>query len=73
MRRLRAHQKRDIVALEQDPPEGLARHLLDAQLLRIIEHQVHVLVKANDPPLDAEIGVLIEPNLDARFLRSREK
>lgn len=65
----RAHEQRDVVAFEQDPSERLACLLFDAQLLRVIKDKIHVLVKANDAPLNPEVGVLIEPDLNACFLR----
>ena len=42
---LRAHQQRDVVTLEQDLSESFPRLLLERELLSIVEHKVHVLVK----------------------------
>ena len=50
---LRAHQQRDVVTLEQDLSESFPRLLLEQELLSIVEHKVHVLVK---PLYKAKVG-----------------
>jgi len=54
---------RDAVALEQNPPDKGACVLLGVQLLGVVEHEVHVLVEANQPALNAQVQVLVEHDL----------
>ena len=60
--------KCDVVALEDDAadlPAGPA--LLEVDFLCLVEHGVHVLVEADDLPLDAQVRVLVEPDLHSRL------
>lgn len=56
----------DIVALQHDPSERLPVLRLLVVLLGLVQHQVHVLVEADDVPLDTQVNVLEQPDLHAR-------
>ena len=54
----------DVVALEDDAADLFAgAALLQVHLLRLVQHSVHVFIEADDLSLDAEVGVLVEPDL----------
>lgn len=57
-----SHQ-RDVIPLQQNPPHADATRLLLRHLLRVVQHQVHVLVEADDSSLDARVRILVHPNL----------
>ena len=63
--RIRRLDERDVVALEHDPADLLPRPLLEVHLGRVVHHQVHELVEADDVALDARVDVLVEPAEDA--------
>lgn len=58
--------QRDIVALQHDPSERLPVLRLLMVLLGIVQHQIHVLIEADDVPLDPQVHVLEQPDLHAR-------
>eukprot|EP00002_Diphylleia_rotans_P003848 TRINITY_DN1272_c0_g1_i1.p1 TRINITY_DN1272_c0_g1~~TRINITY_DN1272_c0_g1_i1.p1 ORF type:complete len:121 (+),score=14.88 TRINITY_DN1272_c0_g1_i1:267-629(+) len=60
-------QQRDVVALQHDATQRLSGLLLERDFLSIIKHEVHVLIETHDDAFDAEISLLIEPNLNADF------
>ena len=52
----------DVVPLEYDPAQGLAGVPLGVHLGRLVQHQVHVLVKSDNLSLDPCVDVLVEPD-----------
>ena len=62
----------DGVALEQDPPDRPAIFARRVDLLRVVEHQVHVLVEAADAPLHDQRRVVEQPDLYSCALRERD-
>ena len=52
----------DVVPLEHDPAQGLAGVPLGVHLGRLVQHQVHVLVKSDNLSLDPCVDVLVEPD-----------
>jgi len=57
--------ERDVVALEHDPSQLLPAVRLHVHLDGVVQHEVHVLVEAHDAAVDAQVHLLVEPDLDA--------
>ena len=54
----------DVVPLQQYSPQRLARLPLRGHLMRVVQHQVHVLVEADDAALYFQVRLVVQPNLD---------
>ena len=52
----------DVVSLQHDPPQSLLCQSLLVTLGRVIQDQVHVLVKPNNLSLNPGVDVLIQPD-----------
>uniref|UniRef100_A0A7S2AD42 Uncharacterized protein n=1 Tax=Alexandrium andersonii TaxID=327968 RepID=A0A7S2AD42_9DINO len=59
------HHQTDVVPLEEDAADRAPRLLLHQHLLRVVHDEVHVLVEAKDPALDAQVRLLVQPHLHA--------
>lgn len=53
----------DVVAFKHDAPQRSSVHRFNVQFLSIIQHQVHVLIEADNVALNSEPHVLVEPHL----------
>eukprot|EP01108_Squamamoeba_japonica_P009127 TRINITY_DN83_c0_g1_i1.p1 TRINITY_DN83_c0_g1~~TRINITY_DN83_c0_g1_i1.p1 ORF type:complete len:115 (+),score=12.59 TRINITY_DN83_c0_g1_i1:35-379(+) len=65
-RRCCVTQHSDVIALEQNTADrrtSIARHFLG-----VFEHEVHVLVKADNLAFNFQLGVFDQPHLNTRFL-----
>ena len=58
----------DVIALQKDAADFLARVLLEENLFGIVQHEIHVLVEADDVTFDACRRLLVEPDLNARSI-----
>lgn len=63
-----ARDERDVVALQQEPPQVLPRAVLRRHLHRVVHHHIHELVKAPDAALDAQVRLLEQPDGHERLL-----
>ena len=52
----------DVVPLEHDPAQRLAGIPLGVHLRGLVQHEVHVLVKTDNLPLNPCVNVLVEPD-----------
>mmetsp|Transcript_74175 Transcript_74175/g.141259 ORF Transcript_74175/g.141259 Transcript_74175/m.141259 type:complete len:134 (+) Transcript_74175:102-503(+) len=60
----RVHHEADVVTFQKDAANGTACPLLHLDLLSIVHNEIHVLVETQDPALDPQICLFMEPNLD---------
>lgn len=58
--------KRDVVPFHHDASQMLPGVQFGVVLLGFVQHEVHVLIEADDVPFDAEVYVLVQPHLDPR-------
>ena len=56
-------QHRDVVTLEQYPPDSFPCPLFLLDLVCVIHDNVHVLIKPDNVALDAGVNVLVQPHL----------
>ena len=60
------HQ-RNSIALEQYPPHIRPLLRLDVNLLRSIQYEIHVFVKAYNLTLDCHTRIFVQPDFDSRL------
>jgi hypothetical protein len=58
----------DVIALQEDAADFLARVLLQKNLFGIVQNEIHVLVEADDVTFDACRRLFVEPDLNARSI-----
>ena len=52
----------DVVPLEHDPAQRLAGVPLGVHLRGLVQHEVHVLIKTDNLPLNPRVDILVEPD-----------
>jgi len=55
----------DVVSLEHDPSQLSLRLLFGVELHGFVQHQVHVLIKADNVALNAGVHLLVHPDTDS--------
>lgn len=59
------------VAFEQDPSQPslfLALPLPDANFIGVIQHDIHKLIETDNPTLDADVQLLVQPHVYSRLI-----
>lgn len=54
----------DVLSFEQNAPDRFVGVRLHVIFGRIFQHQIHVLVEADDVTFDAHVDIFIQPNLN---------
>jgi hypothetical protein len=59
-----ALDQRNVFALQQNTSDGLPGSGLDIELGGIFQHEIHVFIESDDMSFNAQVHILIQPNLN---------
>merc|ERR1719409_2052167 len=60
------HHQADVVTLQKNAADSPPSLLLHLNLFGIVDDKVHVLVEAQNSSFNSQVGLLVEPDLNAR-------